>query len=321
MTKIPSDDILEGLYKLRIRESEKLKTVLELCNMEIHQKKAGPDYHRLKTMVKEVSSRIYELRILRPKTEIMKEAPWSRIRGQHSVYNRCATSTCKVSARTRRVISGIHLCVPKKNKTEEGCKCGTQKKTTEWPQILARRIMQLYVFESGVAYFKSTSCQIERLVPRTWDRPISRKMVWSLRGITWSSGSQRLKYILQIYGKHCSNIRTCLRKKKAKHGRNPNAPTLEDRDPNCTARKKTDPEKSLGIVGEATVQDPWKFHGKRSCNLQTSPIWATASRTLVKPEKRESIVDSGASTHMMSKTDLSPEKLDTLRYLEFLRQF
>ena len=46
MTKIPSDDILEGLYKLRIRQSEKLKTVLELCNMEIHQKKAGPDDHR-----------------------------------------------------------------------------------------------------------------------------------------------------------------------------------------------------------------------------------------------------------------------------------
>ena len=52
MTQIPSDDILEGLYKLRKRESEKLKTVLELYNMEIHQKKAGPDYHRLKTMVK-----------------------------------------------------------------------------------------------------------------------------------------------------------------------------------------------------------------------------------------------------------------------------
>ena len=52
MTKIPSDDILEGLYKLRMRESEKLKTVLELYNMEIHQKKAGPDHHRLKTMVK-----------------------------------------------------------------------------------------------------------------------------------------------------------------------------------------------------------------------------------------------------------------------------
>ena len=41
MTEIPSDDILENLYKLRVRESEKL-----------NQKKAGPDYHRLKTMVK-----------------------------------------------------------------------------------------------------------------------------------------------------------------------------------------------------------------------------------------------------------------------------
>ena len=52
MTKIRPDDILEGLYKVRIRESEKLKTVLELYDLEIHQKKAGPDYHRLNTMVK-----------------------------------------------------------------------------------------------------------------------------------------------------------------------------------------------------------------------------------------------------------------------------
>ena len=33
MTKIPHDDILEGLYKLRLRESEKLKTVLELYDL------------------------------------------------------------------------------------------------------------------------------------------------------------------------------------------------------------------------------------------------------------------------------------------------
>ena len=52
MTKIPHDDILEGLYKLRIRESEKLRTVLELYDLETHQKKLGPDYHRLKAMVK-----------------------------------------------------------------------------------------------------------------------------------------------------------------------------------------------------------------------------------------------------------------------------
>ena len=52
MTKIPHDEILEGLYKLRIRESEKLKTVLKLYDLETHQKKLGPDYHRLKAMVK-----------------------------------------------------------------------------------------------------------------------------------------------------------------------------------------------------------------------------------------------------------------------------
>ena len=42
----------KALYKIRIRESEKRKAVLELYNMEIQQKKAGPDHHRLKTIVK-----------------------------------------------------------------------------------------------------------------------------------------------------------------------------------------------------------------------------------------------------------------------------
>ena len=52
MMKIPPDDILEGLHKLRIRESEKLETVLELYDLETHQKKLGPDHHRLKVVAK-----------------------------------------------------------------------------------------------------------------------------------------------------------------------------------------------------------------------------------------------------------------------------
>ena len=52
MSKIPSDDILECLYKSRIRESAQLKTVLELYDMEIHQKISMPNYQKLKTMVK-----------------------------------------------------------------------------------------------------------------------------------------------------------------------------------------------------------------------------------------------------------------------------
>ena len=65
--KIPSDDILEGSYKLRIRESEKLKTALELFDLETHEKKLGPDYHRLITLVKrsieqEIRNKIFGIR-------------------------------------------------------------------------------------------------------------------------------------------------------------------------------------------------------------------------------------------------------------------
>ena len=35
MSKIPSDDVLESLYKLRKRESDQLKTVLEMYDIEI----------------------------------------------------------------------------------------------------------------------------------------------------------------------------------------------------------------------------------------------------------------------------------------------
>ena len=48
MSKIPSDDILQSLYKLRIREPDQLKIVLELYDMEIHQKISMPNYEKLR---------------------------------------------------------------------------------------------------------------------------------------------------------------------------------------------------------------------------------------------------------------------------------
>ena len=48
MSKFPSDDVLECLYKLRIRESAQHKTVLELYDMEIHQKMSMPNYQKKK---------------------------------------------------------------------------------------------------------------------------------------------------------------------------------------------------------------------------------------------------------------------------------
>ena len=75
-----------SLYKLRIRESEKLKTVLELYNMEIHQKKAGPDYHRLKTMLKRSIEQNLRMKNFEARNgNYERETPWSRIREQNSV--------------------------------------------------------------------------------------------------------------------------------------------------------------------------------------------------------------------------------------------
>ena len=42
MSKIPSDDILESLYKLRIRESAQLKTVLEMYDMRFSRRYGCP---------------------------------------------------------------------------------------------------------------------------------------------------------------------------------------------------------------------------------------------------------------------------------------
>ena len=73
MTQIPSGDILESLFKLRIRESEKLQTVLDLYKMEIHWKKVGLDYHRLKTMVKRSIEQNLQMKNFEARNGVNKE--------------------------------------------------------------------------------------------------------------------------------------------------------------------------------------------------------------------------------------------------------
>ena len=79
MSKIPSDSVLESLYKMRIRESEQLKTVLELYEMEVHQKISMPNYQQLKTMVKKVQIRNSDFETLTPDTGESKQEQWSRV--------------------------------------------------------------------------------------------------------------------------------------------------------------------------------------------------------------------------------------------------
>ena len=69
MTKIPPDDILETLYQLRILESDQLTTVLEVFDVEIHQKISMPNYQKLKTMVKRSKDQKLRLRTFDARSE------------------------------------------------------------------------------------------------------------------------------------------------------------------------------------------------------------------------------------------------------------
>ena len=77
--KIPSDDVLESMYKLRKRESVQLKTVLELYVMEVHQKLSLPNYQKLKTMTKRSPDQKLRFQNFYVRDKKMKQEQWSRI--------------------------------------------------------------------------------------------------------------------------------------------------------------------------------------------------------------------------------------------------
>ena len=79
MSKIPSDEILESLHKLRIRESAQLKIVLELYDLEIHQKISIPNYQKLKSMMKGSIDQKLRLRYFDVRHEKIESGQWSRV--------------------------------------------------------------------------------------------------------------------------------------------------------------------------------------------------------------------------------------------------
>ena len=81
MTKIPPDDVLESLYKTRTREFDQFKTVLELYDMEIHQKISMPDNQKLKRWWRETWIRNFDSEIFTPKMRGLKQVQWWRVAG------------------------------------------------------------------------------------------------------------------------------------------------------------------------------------------------------------------------------------------------
>ena len=127
MSKIPSDDMLESLYKLRIRASAQLKTVLELYDMEIHQKISMPNYQKLNTMVKKSKIRNYDYETLTPGTGKLKQEQWSRVEKDGSALKeeKVSVTSGKKKASVRKetdAVSGMRVTIVHKNQNTQVCR-------------------------------------------------------------------------------------------------------------------------------------------------------------------------------------------------------
>ena len=100
MSKISSDDILESLYKLRTRESDQLKTVLELYDMEIHQKTSMPNYQKLKTMAKRSTDQKLRKRKFDARNERIETGAVVTSRRRLDLHEGHRTLRARLSART-----------------------------------------------------------------------------------------------------------------------------------------------------------------------------------------------------------------------------
>ena len=119
MSNVPSDDILESLYKLRIRESDHLKTVLESHDMDIHQKMSVPNNQKLKTMVKKRKDQKLRLR---------------KFDGSHGRIEAEAVT------KSRKGLAGVHggkgICYQWKEKSQcsQGDRCNFRHETQDRAQ-------------------------------------------------------------------------------------------------------------------------------------------------------------------------------------------
>ena len=91
------------------------------------------------------------------------------------------------------------------------------------------------------------------------------------------------------------------------HERSPNAPKFEDRSQEETEWQEQGAREAAWKLAKSVLKSNEKF---RATFLPSENRCLPAST--LKPEEREFVVDSGASTHMISKKDLSDAEMDTL---------
>ena len=116
MSKNPSDDILECLHKLRIREFDQRKTVLELYDMKILQKISMPNYQKLKTMVRRSMDQKLRLRNFDARHGRLETGAVVKNRKGRRTKVLVTSEKKKASVRTEaNAVSGMRVTIGRKN--------------------------------------------------------------------------------------------------------------------------------------------------------------------------------------------------------------
>ena len=92
------------------------------------------------------------------------------------------------------------------------------------------------------------------------------------------------------------------------HERSPNAPKFEDRSQEETEWQEQGAREAAWKLAKNVFK--LKEH-QRAAFFSPSKNRCLPASTLLKPEEREFVVDSGASMHMISKKDLGNAEMDT----------
>ena len=285
MTKIPHDDILEGLNTLRIRESEKLKTVLELYDLETHQKKLGPDYHRLKAMVKRSIEQ-----------EIRNKNFWDRSGnfGKNAVVKNQGTKQ-----RVQRILGDCWQWETN-GQCVKGNNCSFRhdmNKRGKSGKKLGRNSSKRQLSDA-----RQLGCVFQDMTP---PKSILRKSTDMPKTIQRVKFKKAIARHTKIRDQNPSLGYIC---PGEPHERSPKALNFEDRSQEETEWQEQGAREAAWKLAKSV----FKLKEHERAAFFSSPENRCLPASTLKPEEREFVVDSGASMHMISKKDLSDAEMDTL---------
>ena len=190
--KIPSDDILESLYKFRIRESARLKTVLELYDMENSSGDIDAQYIKKKKMESDGEEE------KRSETQIGKL--WRQKRENWNGCSGCESQEIKCCwKRTGRILSREtkSAVFERRDKCsfwhdgEEGCKTDTKKPLHTLNHKNTKCVEKKEPWRPE-SIWEVRSTAVQRLLERylhqitLWRLASSRKSIWKVRIGLWN---------------------------------------------------------------------------------------------------------------------------------------